>query len=171
MHQQQRGHRRSTTTAATTATAATAPLQRHHVQLFRPANHALRVAANVLLDCDAADLCCEHESNELRILLYDGAAGGTGLSWEAYQRVTELVDTAVLLLTECECTNGCPACVLTCETGCYNDSVCKRSGLLLLAALQLRLVGGGSPSETLGTMPDEGQQQEQTQAQQTGNGQ
>jgi ATP-dependent helicase YprA (DUF1998 family) len=135
------------------------------------ANHALRVAANVLLDCDAADLCCEHESNELRILLYDGAAGGTGLSWEAYQRVTELVDTAVLLLTECECTNGCPACVLTCETGCYNDSVCKRSGLLLLAALQLRLVGGGSPSETLGTMPDEGQQQEQTQAQQTGNGQ
>ena len=55
------------------------------------ANHALRVAANVLLDCDTADICCEHESNELRVLLYDGAAGGTGLAWEAYGRLEDLV--------------------------------------------------------------------------------
>ena len=53
----------------------------------------------------------------------------------------------------------------TVVTGVVNASVSEAVGLLLLAALQLRLVGGGSPSETLGTMPDEGQQQEQTQAQ------
>lgn len=60
------------------------------------------------------------------------------------------METAVGLLTECICTNGCPACVLTCETGCFNDRVCKRSGLVLLAALQQRLAGGGGPSERLG---------------------
>eukprot|EP01043_Picozoa_sp_COSAG02_P028847 COSAG02_NODE_1769_length_10996_cov_22.332385_2_plen_1423_part_00 len=122
------------------------------------ANHALRTAANVVLDCDATDLNCEHESNELRILLYDSAAGGTGLSWEAYRRLTEIVDTAVLLLTECECSNGCPSCVLLSEFGCYNGDVCKRSGLMLMAALQFRLTDAGSPpSETLGTMPEEHQ--------------
>ena len=120
------------------------------------ANHALRVAANVVLDCDGADLNCEHESNELRILLYDTAAGGTGLSWEAYRRLAEIVDTSVQLLTECECSNGCPSCVLLSEFGCYNGDICKRSGLVLMAALQLRLAEAGSPpSETLGTMPEQ----------------
>jgi DEAD/DEAH box helicase domain-containing protein len=122
------------------------------------ANHALRTAANVVLDCDATDLNCEHESNELRILLYDSAAGGTGLSWEAYRHLTEIVDTAVMLLTECACSNGCPSCVLLSEFGCYNGDVCKRSGLTLMAALQSRLTDAGSPpSETLGTMPEEDQ--------------
>jgi hypothetical protein len=41
------------------------------------ANHALKVACCVLLECNAADVCCEHAGRELRLLLYDTAPGGT----------------------------------------------------------------------------------------------
>ena len=56
------------------------------------------MACCLLLDCDPADICCEHESKELRLLLYDAAVGGTGLAAQAFRRVEELVQAAVELL-------------------------------------------------------------------------
>ena len=85
---------------------------------------------------------CAHvsqESKELRLLIYDAAVGGTGLAWQAYQRVQELLAAAVELLLECPCTNGCPSCVYTSESGCYNEAVCKRSAAVVLSDLAERM--------------------------------
>ena len=131
--------------AAETLEGTSARASRGHVFDFaaglHAANHALRSAAAVLLDCDAADICCEHESKELRLLLHDAAAGGTGLCAQLFAQAPALLDAAVELLRECGCTNGCPSCVLTTQdTGsCYNEGVCKRSGLQVLLALQRRV--------------------------------
>ena len=99
------------------------------------ANHALKIACCLLLDCDPADICCEHESKELRLLIYDAAVGGTGLAWQAFCRIELLIATAVGLLEECICTNGCPSCIFTAEAGCYDDAICKRSALSILRNL------------------------------------
>ena len=101
------------------------------------ANHAMLVACCLLLDCDTSDVCCEHQSSD-RLLLYDSAAGGTGLARQAFDRVESLIETAVELLEACGCTNGCPSCVFTSVAGCYNDGVCKRSGLALLKGIKTR---------------------------------
>ena len=98
-------------------------------------NHALAAACCIALECDPADVRCDHGTLERRLLLYDAAPGGSGLARQAYERLEGLLRVAAGLLADCGCTNGCPGCVFTSEAGCHNGSVCKRSGLALLQAV------------------------------------
>jgi DEAD/DEAH box helicase domain-containing protein len=45
------------------------------------------------------------------VYLYDNYPGGIGLSEPLFQRAAQLVADAFSLICECDCRNGCPACV------------------------------------------------------------
>jgi ATP-dependent helicase YprA (DUF1998 family) len=109
------------------------------------ANHVLASAAAIVLQCDMDDICCLHSGERLdgiiRLLLYDGHSGGTGVSKAIYSMKTEIFERAVQLSTECNCnTNGCPACVHSKRCPLENHRVSRSASLILLrAALQAAL--------------------------------
>ena len=45
------------------------------------------------------------------ILVYDNVPGGIGLSERLYERQEFWISKAVEMISECQCQDGCPACV------------------------------------------------------------
>ncbi len=80
------------------------------------AGRALQTVASVLLMADPRDLGMvaqvrsPHAERPL-IYLYDAVPGGVGLAARLFERHTELVAGALELVTDCGCSDGCPACV------------------------------------------------------------
>jgi DEAD/DEAH box helicase domain-containing protein len=82
--------------------------------------HAVEHAALALLPlyalCDRFDLAgitykLHPQLGRAAIFLYDAAEGGVGLVRSVYDRVETLLETTLARLRECECAQGCPACV------------------------------------------------------------
>ena len=80
------------------------------------AGRALQTVASVLLMADPRDLGMvaqvrsPHAERPL-IYLYDAVPGGVGLAARLFERHIELVIGALELVTDCGCSDGCPACV------------------------------------------------------------
>ncbi len=57
------------------------------------------------------------------IFIYDGVEGGVGFSHDAYERITELMESSVERLQDCNCgrLRGCPACTYSSDCGNDND--------------------------------------------------
>jgi DEAD/DEAH box helicase domain-containing protein len=82
--------------------------------------HAVEHAALALLPlfalCDRFDLAgitykLHPQLGRAAIFLYDAHAGGIGLVHSVYERLETLLETTLARLVECECAEGCPACV------------------------------------------------------------
>jgi DEAD/DEAH box helicase domain-containing protein len=69
------------------------------------------------------------------IFLYDGHAGGIGISRTAFLRFEELCRDAHRLIAECPCANGCPSCVQSPKCGNLNEPLSKAGAGALLARL------------------------------------
>jgi DEAD/DEAH box helicase domain-containing protein len=74
-----------------------------------------RVAAAVAL-CDRFDLAgitykLHPQLGRACIFLYDAHEGGIGLVRSVYDKLETLLETTLARLGECECAEGCPACV------------------------------------------------------------
>lgn len=69
-----------------------------------------------------------------RILLYDQHPGGTGVSKQIQPYFTELLHSALELLTCCHCSSdtGCPNCVqnLACQE--YNELINKDAAIIII---------------------------------------
>ena len=77
----------------------------------------MRQVAQLLLMCDRYDVGISidtenpPESFVPRIFVYDNYPGGIGFSEPLFRMNHELLEGTRRLIAECDCENGCPACV------------------------------------------------------------
>ena len=66
------------------------------------------------------------------IFVYDGHAGGVGISERGFDRFEGWVGDTARMLTGCPCAEGCPSCVQSPKCGNLNDYLDKHGALTLL---------------------------------------
>ena len=66
------------------------------------------------------------------VFIYDGAAGGLGLSLQAFENAKDLLDKTLDVIQSCNCEAGCPACVQSPKCGSGNRPIDKFSALTML---------------------------------------
>jgi DEAD/DEAH box helicase domain-containing protein len=114
--------------------------QYHVMAALHSLEHALIALLPLFILCDSSDLggisCPMHPQTEkATIFLYDGHAGGIGLSREAYQLMDKLLRQAHRTVESCPCENGCPSCVHSSRCGSGNRPIDRLACVALLATL------------------------------------
>ena len=66
------------------------------------------------------------------VFIYDGAAGGLGLTLHAFKNSKDLLDKTLDVIQSCNCEAGCPACVHSPKCGSGNRPIDKFSALTIL---------------------------------------
>jgi DEAD/DEAH box helicase domain-containing protein len=66
------------------------------------------------------------------IFVYDGHAGGVGITARGFERFEGWVEDTLHLLTRCPCTSGCPSCVQSPKCGNLNEPLDKAGARTLL---------------------------------------
>ncbi|GKU95107.1 hypothetical protein SLEP1_g8507 [Rubroshorea leprosula] len=102
--------------------------------------HALLHVVPLYMKCNSSDLAPEcpnpYEARFVpeRILLYDQHPGGTGVSKQIQPYFTELLGSALELLTCCRCSGdtGCPNCVQNLACGEYNELISKDAAIMII---------------------------------------
>jgi len=80
-------------------------------------NNLLESLAPLMVMSDAGDLgnffdpMAKFASNQPAIIFYDNVPAGIGLANHLYERFQELLVNAADVVTQCECSDGCPSCV------------------------------------------------------------
>jgi DEAD/DEAH box helicase domain-containing protein len=69
------------------------------------------------------------------IFVYDGHAGGVGITERGFERFEGWVEDTARMLEGCPCTSGCPSCVQSPKCGNLNDFLDKGGALTLLGRL------------------------------------
>ncbi|MCJ7512630.1 MAG: DUF1998 domain-containing protein, partial [Anaerolineales bacterium] len=100
--------------------------------------YALGNIAPLYLMCDPRDLAVEAEARGKQthsptLTFYDRLPEGLGLSERLYDHQAELLEGALELVRDCDCSEGCPACVGPIAAG--GGEVKQLTGRLLLAVL------------------------------------
>ncbi|MFW5956530.1 MAG: DEAD/DEAH box helicase [Halorhabdus sp.] len=104
------------------------------------AEHAMIATMPLSFLCDRRDiggLSTPHHPHTDRstIFIYDGYPGGVGLARAAYESIATLRETTHELVADCDCTEGCPACVQSPHCGNANDPLDKDLSIELLDVL------------------------------------
>ena len=82
--------------------------------------------------------------NKASIFIYDGYPGGIGLSKRGFEVIEDLLVSALRLIEECSCEEGCPSCVHSSKCGSGNKPLDKKGAKLILKEL-LGLKGNTPP--------------------------
>ncbi len=112
----------------------------HFMGAIHAMEHAMIAMFPLLILCDRNDIggisCPHHEQTDTSsIFIYDGYAGGAGLTEEAYLLIEKLVSQTLQTITQCPCENGCPSCVHSPKCGSGNRPIDKSASFELLAAI------------------------------------
>ncbi|KAK6261775.1 hypothetical protein QUC31_007591 [Theobroma cacao] len=102
--------------------------------------HAVLHVVPLYIRCNLSDLAPEcpnpHDTRFFpeRILLYDQHPGGTGVSKQIQPYFTELLCSALELLTCCHCSSdsGCPNCVQNLACHEYNELINKDAAIMII---------------------------------------
>jgi DEAD/DEAH box helicase domain-containing protein len=70
------------------------------------------------------------------VFIYDGHAGGVGITRIGFRLFETLVDDASRLIAECPCKLGCPSCVQSPKCGNLNEPLNKNGALEVMARMQ-----------------------------------
>lgn len=102
--------------------------------------HGLIAMAPVYALCDRWDLgglsTPLHPDTGLpTIFVYDGYEGGIGIAEKCYEIFPELCAATLAMIRECECEEGCPACIYSPKCGNKNAPLDKVTALRLLRTL------------------------------------
>jgi len=119
---------------------------RHFMGALHAAEHAAISLVPLLAVCDRGDLGGISQPRHPQlpcggIFVYDGHAGGVGISARTFRLLPELLERVVSLLEACPCEEGCPACVQSPRCGNGNRPLDK-SGAKELLDLLLRSRSG-----------------------------
>ncbi|MEF8830220.1 MAG: Zn-binding domain-containing protein, partial [Halobacteriales archaeon] len=101
------------------------------------AEHALIALFPLHVLCDRRDvggLSTPHHrhTDASTVFVYDGHPGGVGLAREGFDRLVELAGQARDLIDDCDCEDGCPACVQSPHCGNGNDPLDKGGAVAVL---------------------------------------
>jgi DEAD/DEAH box helicase domain-containing protein len=72
------------------------------------------------------------------VFVYDGHAGGVGITRIGFRMFETLVDDARRLIAECPCKLGCPSCVQSPKCGNLNEPLNKNGALEIMTRMQAR---------------------------------
>jgi len=102
--------------------------------------HALIALLPLFAMCDRWDIGglstpVHQQTGQPTIFVYDGHAGGVGISRQGFERFAEWVRDARNLIRDCQCENGCPSCVQSPKCGNWNEPLDKAAALELLEAM------------------------------------
>jgi DEAD/DEAH box helicase domain-containing protein len=102
--------------------------------------HALIALLPLYAMCDRWDIgglsTPVHSQTELpTIFVYDGHAGGVGISRQGFERFAEWACDARALIRDCPCESGCPSCIQSPKCGNLNEPLDKEAALCLLGAV------------------------------------
>jgi DEAD/DEAH box helicase domain-containing protein len=70
------------------------------------------------------------------VFIYDGHAGGVGITRIGFRMFETLVDDARRLIAECPCKLGCPSCVQSPKCGNLNEPLNKNGALEVMTRMQ-----------------------------------
>jgi len=113
---------------------------RHFMGALHAAEHATISLMPLTVVCDRGDIggISIPLHNQVRagsVFIYDGHAGGVGISARAFQEIRLLLGRVVALLEGCECQEGCPSCVQSPKCGNGNRPLDKMGALAMLSRL------------------------------------
>lgn len=102
--------------------------------------HALLAIAPLIASCDRSDLGTSwyavfYDTMRPAVFLFDRFTGGIGLAEELYRNRRKWLQTALNLLTDCDCPNGCPSCLYLTSCELANEGLDKPAASLLLRRL------------------------------------
>ena len=102
--------------------------------------HALIALLPLFAMCDRWDIgglsAPVHSQTEApTIFVYDGHAGGVGISRQGFERFPEWVSDAERLVRDCSCESGCPSCIQSPKCGNWNEPLDKEMALHLLVSM------------------------------------
>lgn len=92
--------------------------------------HVLLALAPTVVSCDPVDLDASRE--EFTVYLYDSFGGGIGISRPAFERFSEIIELGFHVVSECDCTNGCPSCIALGRRPDGNAGLSKPGAISLL---------------------------------------
>ncbi|OFW62040.1 MAG: hypothetical protein A2133_09380 [Actinobacteria bacterium RBG_16_64_13] len=103
--------------------------------------HALIALLPLFAMCDRWDIGglstpVHSQTEQPTIFVYDGHAGGVGISRQGFERFPEWARDARDLVRDCPCESGCPSCIQSPKCGNWNEPLDKHFGLRLLEAMQ-----------------------------------
>jgi DEAD/DEAH box helicase domain-containing protein len=103
--------------------------------------HALIALLPLFAMCDRWDIgglsTPVHDQTELpTIFVYDGHAGGVGISRQGFDRFAEWARDARDLIRDCPCESGCPSCIQSPKCGSWNEPLDKEAAVRLLGVIQ-----------------------------------
>ena len=101
------------------------------------AEHTLIALLPLWAMCDRWDIGglstnIHYQTGRPTIFVYDGHAGGVGITARGFERFEDWVEDTVRLLRHCPCSAGCPSCVQSPKCGNLNDMLDKAGALALL---------------------------------------
>ncbi len=102
--------------------------------------HAVIGVLPLLVLCDRNDIggISHPRHNQLQgaaVFIYDGHAGGVGLTRKGFSLIDELLAQTQKVIRECPCNTGCPSCVHSPKCGSGNRPIDKSSCLHILERL------------------------------------
>ena len=102
--------------------------------------HALIALLPLFAMCDRWDIGglstpVHSQTEQPTIFVYDGHAGGVGISRQGFERFGEWVRDARNLIRDCPCECGCPSCIQSPKCGNWNEPLDKEAALRLLGAM------------------------------------
>ena len=101
------------------------------------AEHSLIALLPLWAMCDRWDIGglstnIHYQTGLPTIFVYDGHAGGVGITERGFERFEGWVEDTVKMLAGCPCAAGCPSCVQSPKCGNLNDYLDKEGALTLL---------------------------------------
>jgi DEAD/DEAH box helicase domain-containing protein len=104
------------------------------------AEHTLIALLPLWAMCDRWDIGglstnLHHQTGSPTIFVYDGHAGGVGITARGFDRFQGWVEDTVRLLQRCACAAGCPSCVQSPKCGNLNEPLDKAGARTLLERL------------------------------------
>jgi DEAD/DEAH box helicase domain-containing protein len=104
------------------------------------AEHALIALLPLWAMCDRWDIGglstnVHFQTGRPTIFVYDGHAGGVGITERGYEVFADWVADTALMIRGCPCEHGCPSCVQSPKCGNLNEPLDKQGALALLDAM------------------------------------
>jgi len=101
------------------------------------AEHTLIALLPLWAMCDRWDIGglstnVHYQTGRPTIFVYDGHAGGVGITERGFDRFSDWVEDTARLLQRCPCAAGCPSCVQSPKCGNLNEPLDKGGALTLL---------------------------------------
>jgi DEAD/DEAH box helicase domain-containing protein len=101
------------------------------------AEHSLIALLPLWAMCDRWDIGglstnLHHQTGVPTIFVYDGHAGGVGITERGFERFEGWVEDTAKMLAGCPCSDGCPSCVQSPKCGNLNEFLDKGGALTLL---------------------------------------